>query len=63
MEIDNLFLFCIIFIGGIFIASFFNFWFLPFLFLIIGFSFIGVLFQRGYLIGFSLLFGVIFFIF
>lgn len=53
MDIDNLFLFCIVFIGGIFIASFFNYWFLPFLFIIIGFSFIGVFFQRGYLIGFS----------
>lgn len=53
MEIDNLFLFCILFIGGIFIASFFNFWFLPFLFIIIGLSFIGVFFKKGYLIGFS----------
>ena len=53
MEIDFLFLFCIIFIGGIFIASFFNFWFLPFLFLIIGLSFIGIFLKRGKLIGFS----------
>ena len=36
MEIDNLFLFCLTFMGGIFIASFFNLWFLPFLFLIFG---------------------------
>lgn len=36
MEVDKLFLFCIMFMGGIFIASFFNSWYLPFCFIIFG---------------------------
>ena len=52
MEIDNLFLFCIMFMGGIVIASFFNLWFLPFLFLIFGLSLIGVWFKKALTLGF-----------
>lgn len=52
MEIDNLFLFCIIFMGGIFIASFLNLWFLPFLFLISGLILIGIWFKKALILGF-----------
>jgi competence protein ComEC len=36
IEVDKLFLFCIVFMGGILIASFFNTWYLPFIFIIFG---------------------------